>query len=474
MASKQQLEGGYDCKFVEEPAKELQTECSVCLHVLCKPDMVGCCGEKFCHSCIEQVIEKKRPCPHCNSPQFDTMTDKKLERELCALKVYCTNKDDGCRWVGELRDLEKHRNCANRSTFVDLKKGSEYEKILCSKCRRELQRSLFDNHLSEGCRVPDGKCQFNFAGCKAKVSSKDMKQHLEENMALHLSLVMDLARNLSNENARNSELLARLSTEVEDRQIVQRQRHGQGERGEPALRRQQGSGQVHIVQQPRCRRGGSMTLLIGGPLVMTLLSAVVFGQNRDTVIGLVGDFMRGMNWNCDGILFDHSEVTLALADLEDKVNIMAKDLNAIKQSINDNLDKIQVIIDDIGKLRKATEGWNVVSKRIENLRSQISDDLERKLDSLSKDLSNLALTIKGSVNKEDLEILRQKLDALAGLQREIESLKLKVGSLPCPLSRDEISALIITKLEAHQPPHPHHCGHGRGRSRGQLQRSQAW
>ena len=72
-----------------------------------------------------------------------------------------------------------------------------------------------------------------------------------------------------------------------------------------------------------------MTLLIGGPLVMTLLSAVVFGQNRDTVIGLVGDFMRGMNWNCDGILFDHSEVTLALADLEDKVNIMAKDLNAV-------------------------------------------------------------------------------------------------------------------------------------------------
>jgi hypothetical protein len=136
--------------------------------------MVSCCGEKFCHSCIEQ---KKRPCPHCNNTKFDTMTDKKLERELYALKVYCTNKDEGCRWVGELRDLEKHRNCVIRSTLVDIEKGCEHEKILCSKCKREIQRSLFNDHLSKGCRVPDGECQFNFAGCKAKVSSKDMKQH---------------------------------------------------------------------------------------------------------------------------------------------------------------------------------------------------------------------------------------------------------------------------------------------------------
>ena len=84
--------------------------------------MVSCCGEKFCHTCIEQVIaEGKKPCPHCYNPQFDTMADKKLERELYALKVYCTNKDEGCEWVGELlRDLEKHRNCVNESTFVDI------------------------------------------------------------------------------------------------------------------------------------------------------------------------------------------------------------------------------------------------------------------------------------------------------------------------------------------------------------------
>ena len=461
MASKQRQEGGYDCKFVEEPAKELQTECSVCLHVLCKPDMVSCCGEKFCHSCIEQVIEKKRPCPHCNSPQFDTMTDKKLERELYALKVYCTNKDDGCRWVGELRDLEKHRNCTNKSTFVDIKKGCEYEKILCSKCKREIQRSQFNAHLSKGCRVPDGECQFRFAGCKAKVSSKDMKQHLEENMAVHLSLVMDLTRNLSNENARNSELLARLSTEAEDRQ-VQPQHHDQGEREELVLRKQQNAGEA-LIRQSRRQRGRSITLWVSGALVMILLS-VVIGRNKDTLIDFVGDFIRGMHRDRD-IMFDHSEVMLALADLEDKVNTMAKDMNTLKQSVNDNLNKIQVTMEDVKKLGRVTEDWSTMSKNVENLKSQIPDYLKLKLDSLSKDISNFAQTIKDLANKEDLQMLRQRVDALVGLQRELDSLKVKVENLPRPLSRDEIAALIVTKLEAHRPPHhhpphhPHHHGH---------------
>jgi hypothetical protein len=55
---------------------------------------------------------------------------------------------------------------------------------------------------------------------------------------------MDLTRNLSNEKARNNELLARLSTEAEDRQ-VQLQHHGRGEReAEVVLRKQQDAGEV--------------------------------------------------------------------------------------------------------------------------------------------------------------------------------------------------------------------------------------
>ena len=471
-SSKQQrLEGGYACEFIEEPAKELQTECSVCLHVLCKPDMVSCCGEKFCHSCIEQVIKKKKPCPHCNNPQFDTMADKKLDRELCALKVYCTNKDEGCEWVGNLRDLEKHRNCINKSIFVDVQKGCDYEKIECTKCKREIQRCQFSAHLLKGCSVPDGECQFNFVGCKAKVSGKEMKQHLEENMAVHLSLLIDLTRNLSNENARNSELLGRLSTEVEDGQMRRQQ---QGERGELVLRKQQGAGEV--LHQHRRRKGRSIALWIIGVLMVLLLS-VLAGQNKDTMTDLVGGLVRG-NWryviiNQDHDMLDHSEITLALTDIEDKVNIMAKDMDALKHSVNDNQEKIQVTMDDLRKLRKAAEGWNTMSENVASLKSQLPDDLRLKLDTLSSDLSKLDHTMKDLVNKEDL-LLRQRLDVLTGLQRELDSLKLKVDNLQHPLSRDEVAKLVVAELEARPPPHhppphhphPHHHGHGHGHGHG--------
>ena len=314
--------------------------------------------------------------------------------------------------------------------------------------------------------MPDGDCQFNFAGCKAKVSIKDMKQHLEENMAVRLSLVMDLTRSLSNENARNNELLARLSTEMEDQQ-VQPQHHGKGERGELVLRKQQGAGEV--LQQHRRRRGRLITLWFVGALVILLLNVFV-GRNKDTVMKTVGDFVRvnvGLNRDRD-MMFDHSEITLALAELEDKVDTMAKDMNTLNKSVSDNLDKIQVTMDDVKKLGKATEVWSTISESTENLKSQIPDNLKQILDTLSKDLSNLGQTI---VTKDDLQMLRQRLDVLTGLQRELDSLKLKVDSLPHPLTRDEIAAIVLAKLEAHRPPHPpphhhHHHGHRHGGCRG--------
>ena len=81
--------------------------------------------------------------------------------------------------------------------------------------------------------------------------------------------------------------------------------------------------------------------------------------------------------------------------------------------------------------------------------------------------------MKNLVNKEALQLLRQRLDVLTGLQRELNSLKLKVDNLQHPLSRDEIAKLVVAELEARPPhhppthhPHPHHHGHGHGDCRG--------
>ena len=97
--------GGYLCNFVETPPA--QYDCPVCLLPLRQPHILSCCGKKICWSCIQPIISASKPCPLCQQP-FHSMLEKELERTILGFKVYCSHKDEGCDWVGELRDLDRH------------------------------------------------------------------------------------------------------------------------------------------------------------------------------------------------------------------------------------------------------------------------------------------------------------------------------------------------------------------------------
>ena len=103
--------GVLDYHFVEEPPDSLV--CPVCLLPCREPHLISCCGKKVCHSCISRVQQNDQPCPLCRTPQFITLLDREVERQILNLKVYCNNKEDGCTWTGELRQLEGHLNSCN-------------------------------------------------------------------------------------------------------------------------------------------------------------------------------------------------------------------------------------------------------------------------------------------------------------------------------------------------------------------------
>ena len=102
--------GGYDCDFVEPPPESLQ--CPVCLLPFQDPHLLSCCGHKGCACCIGRIKVSGHPCPICQQP-FTTLLDKQLQRKVLDLRVFCSKKGEGCRWEGELRDLETHsrRDC---------------------------------------------------------------------------------------------------------------------------------------------------------------------------------------------------------------------------------------------------------------------------------------------------------------------------------------------------------------------------
>ncbi len=236
---------GFECEFIDRP-KELQTECPICLHILRDPFQATCCGYIYCCGCIERVRSASKPCPTCNTTEFATFPDKRLHKSLYGFKVWCSKKDDGCNWSGELRELTAHLN--SEPVYERRLFGCDYVSVECSLCESFMQRALLETHEKKACpnrpytcehcqeyestytivtekhqlecslvpvscpnqcgatvkrqnlaahrknecelRPPDKvPCEFSFAGCSEMVPPDKMQEHLDENLRDHLSLL---------------------------------------------------------------------------------------------------------------------------------------------------------------------------------------------------------------------------------------------------------------------------------------------
>ena len=113
-----------DLTFLEEPPKEIEIECPICLQVMLNdPHLVSCCGHHFCGNCIKRVKDCNGACPYCKEKEYQTMPNKDRLRIINGLKVNCTNK--GCEWKGELKNLSVHLNKGKREGQC------QYEVVTC-------------------------------------------------------------------------------------------------------------------------------------------------------------------------------------------------------------------------------------------------------------------------------------------------------------------------------------------------------
>ena len=236
-------------EFVEPMPKEVQTECSICLSTLQEPCMVGCCGYRFCKKCIDPIIPSVSSCPLCKTRSFQKLPDRQLERLLNQRKVYCTLKDEGCTWVGEMEKLQRHLK-PSQIPSKDAPVLCEYVPIRCNLCKllyrkqddhmsvcqmrqvicdycedykgtlqnRSLhynvcpmfpvlcpnacdlvtfKRKDLEDHLDKDCPLQETKCEYQDAGCKRSMLRKDMTKHLESYVKGHLTLVSDKCRKVT-------------------------------------------------------------------------------------------------------------------------------------------------------------------------------------------------------------------------------------------------------------------------------------
>ena len=158
------------------------------------------------------------------------------------LKVRCSNRAIGCKWVGELGDLNDHlkmgsvdgkcdfvvvdcplkcgeriqrRNLAQHKLNECSKRPftckycdyqSTHDKVVNDhwpKCQRyplvcpnncsatKIERRFFQRHLKEECPLQEIECKFSRAGCQIKIARQSMQKHLDECKDDHLEMTLE-------------------------------------------------------------------------------------------------------------------------------------------------------------------------------------------------------------------------------------------------------------------------------------------
>ena len=239
---KAESDEGLYCEFMELPKESLQANCPQCQQIIRDPYQVTCCGNSFCHSCIERIKADNKPCPNCNS-KFSEFPDKRLQISVSLIQTRCSHQKDGCEWTGEVGQLDVHLNkdpppekqldgcqfadikclyceekkqrqhvqvhqneqCTKRPFSCEYCKEykSHHDNIIYNhwpvcgshpvRCPNEcglfLQRRKLDTHVANECPLTTISCDFQHIGCAVKQPRKDMPEHLRENLLTHTSLL---------------------------------------------------------------------------------------------------------------------------------------------------------------------------------------------------------------------------------------------------------------------------------------------
>ena len=144
--------GGYDYDFVSRLSDSLI--CKICHLPSRDPYLSVCCGHVFCKSCLD--IPKKSTaitnvCPVCRDEEFVTFPNKQAAREIKSLHIYCTNKEKGCEWQGEVNDIDSHLRTIDGCQSVEVKCYNE--------CGKMIQRQYLTRHVETECPIRKINCQ---------------------------------------------------------------------------------------------------------------------------------------------------------------------------------------------------------------------------------------------------------------------------------------------------------------------------
>ena len=223
--------------------------CPISMKLLVNANQTSCCGTHISEDVANKMEKEKKPCPFCRKV-LKSHNDLYFRRLVSQVKVFCSKKSLGCKWTGELNQLQnhlKHSSVEGECKYVEVqcpyicfahiqrrklrKHMEEYcpkRAYTCNYCNLEgtylmiidnhlpvcvkfptrcpnncdelICRGEVKNHIETACPLQVATCEFSYAGCTpVGLCRKDMMQHMEENTHLHLSMLARHGRQKSNE-----------------------------------------------------------------------------------------------------------------------------------------------------------------------------------------------------------------------------------------------------------------------------------
>ncbi|KAL7057340.1 hypothetical protein AAHC03_019265 [Spirometra sp. Aus1] len=228
--------------YTPNPGKKYA--CCVCENTLRRPVQFHVCGHNCCSKCFTDLMASSGRCPVDGQvlERSEVTVDKQMQRELDHLGVKCNYFEQGCTWTGLASELDEHlEDCQCRLVTCVYDCGVEFElrfleqhlrsdcprrPVVCQFCqekiemqeqpqhtetckrfpiacpngckRSELPREELAEHLALHCPLQLNNCPFTEYGCTFRGKKKAIRDHLSEEMLLHMLLLRDALHEFRN------------------------------------------------------------------------------------------------------------------------------------------------------------------------------------------------------------------------------------------------------------------------------------
>ena len=106
--------------------------CAKCKQVLVNPYHLSCCKSFLCEDCLLSIQQSNdTKCPSCESNDYEYQSSNTMKEQVNILLLKCSNNAKGCKWQGQLGELDIHLFISCPYAIISCERGCSDQFVRC-------------------------------------------------------------------------------------------------------------------------------------------------------------------------------------------------------------------------------------------------------------------------------------------------------------------------------------------------------